>query len=43
MHQKKGTYIYVSGLDESFEKGMELLEHVLANVKPRRKRHLTTI
>ncbi|NOZ47150.1 MAG: insulinase family protein [Chlorobi bacterium] len=31
------TYIYISGLDESFEKGIELFEHVLANVKPDQK------
>ena len=27
-------YVYVSGLAKSFEKGVELLEHVLANVQP---------
>ncbi|MCF8229414.1 MAG: insulinase family protein, partial [Bacteroidales bacterium] len=28
------SYVYVSGLDKSFEKAIELLEHVLANAKP---------
>ncbi len=27
-------YIYIRGLDRSFEKGIELFEHVLANAKP---------
>ncbi|MCB2221480.1 MAG: insulinase family protein [Bacteroidetes bacterium] len=27
-------YVYVSGLQKSFDKGVELLEHVLANVQP---------
>ncbi len=34
---EKRSYITVSGLDESFEKGTELLEHVLANVVPDQK------
>ncbi len=28
------TYVSLSGLDRSFEKGVELFEHILANVKP---------
>lgn len=28
------SYVYISGLQKSFEKGMELLEHVLSNVQP---------
>ena len=28
------SYISISGLEKSFEKGVELLEHVLANVQP---------
>jgi len=31
------SYIYISGLNESFEKGVELLEHILTNVKPDKK------
>jgi predicted Zn-dependent peptidase len=31
------SYIYISGLNESFEKGVELLEHILSNVKPDNK------
>ncbi|MBI9037797.1 MAG: insulinase family protein [Bacteroidales bacterium] len=31
------SYVYISGLEKSFEKGVELLEHVLANVKPDQK------
>ncbi|MCK4661666.1 MAG: insulinase family protein [Bacteroidales bacterium] len=31
------SYVYISGLDKSFEKGIELLEHVLANVKHEQK------
>ena len=30
-------YIYINGLKKSFEKGVELLEHVLANVQPDQK------
>jgi zinc protease len=29
-------YVYISGLEESAEKGIELLEHILAHVKPNR-------
>lgn len=28
------SYIYISGLQKSFDKGIELLEHVLSSVKP---------
>lgn len=28
------SYIYISGLEKSFENGVELLEHVLSNVEP---------
>lgn len=28
------SYIYISGLQKSFDKGVELLEHVLSSVKP---------
>ena len=28
------SYIYITGLDKSFDKGVELLEHVLSSVKP---------
>ncbi len=28
------SYVYISGLQKSFEKGIELLEHVLSSVKP---------
>jgi zinc protease len=31
------SYIYISGLNESFEKGVELLEHILTNVKADKK------
>ncbi len=31
------SYVYISGLEKSFEKGVELLEHVLANIKPDQK------
>lgn len=31
------SYVYISGLDKSYEKGIELIEHVLANVKPDQK------
>ncbi|MCD4747465.1 MAG: insulinase family protein [Bacteroidales bacterium] len=30
-------YIYITGLQKSFDKGVELLEHVLSNVKPDQK------
>ncbi len=30
-------YVYISGLKKSFEKGVELLEHVLANAQPDNK------
>ena len=30
---KDRSFVYISGLQKSFEKGIELLEHVLANVK----------
>lgn len=28
------SYVYISGLEENFEKGIELLEHLLSNAKP---------
>ncbi len=31
------TYVMLSGLEESFEKGTELFEHILANAKPDQK------
>ena len=31
------SYVYISGLEKNFEKGMELFEHVLAHVKPDQK------
>jgi len=31
------SYIYITGLEKSFEKGVELLEHVLSNVEPDQK------
>ncbi len=31
------SYIFISGLEETMEKGIKLLEHVLANVKPDEK------
>lgn len=31
------SYVSISGLDKSFEKGLELLEHILANAKPDKK------
>ena len=31
------SYVYIGGLQKSFEKGIELLEHVLKNVKPDQK------
>ena len=31
------SYIYIAGLDKSFEKGVSLLEHVLNYVKPDQK------
>ena len=27
-------YVFISGLSKSFDKGVELLEHILANAKP---------
>ncbi len=27
------SYVYITGLDKSFEEGIKLLEHVLANAK----------
>ncbi len=40
MHVSAGSersYIYISGIAQSFEKGIELLEHVLAEAKPDKK------
>jgi len=31
------SYVYLGGLEESMEKGVELFEHILANVKPDQK------
>lgn len=31
---KDQLYIYISGLESGFERGLELLEHILANAKP---------
>lgn len=31
------TYVYISGLEKNLEKGLELLEHTLANAKPDKK------
>ncbi len=31
------SYVYISGLNKSFKKGIELLEHVIANAKPDKK------
>jgi predicted Zn-dependent peptidase len=31
------TYVYLSGLDENFDKAVSLFEHLLANVKPDQK------
>ena len=31
------SYVYISGLDKSYEKGIELIEHLLANAKPDQK------
>lgn len=33
------TYVYISGLEENLEKGLELLEHTMANAKPDKKKY----
>jgi len=31
------SYVYISGLNKSFEKGLELIEHILHNAKPNKE------
>ena len=34
------SYVYISGLDKSYEKGIELIEHLLANAVPDKQSYL---